>query len=375
MKILQLISGGEKGGSKTHVLSLVKELQKEQQITLACLMEGEFYRQALAMGLDARTLLQKKRYHLSPVWEIGRLFKQEGYQLLHCHGPRANFYGALVKKLYKIPTVTTIHSDYLQDFRHNLYKQRVYATFNKLALNTFDGYFAVSDTFQEMLLSRGFPREKITVIYNGLDFNAQLKPETREEFLKKFNLPIPAQAKLVGILARLHPLKGHEIFLAGASRILAAAPETHFIIGGDGDEKEKLLALRDKLGLRDKVHFLGQISDPPSFFQAIDINTLTSHTESFPYVLLEGALLKKPIVSSAVGGISRLVKDGETGFLFPAGNEVEFARQTLKLLDDENLRNTLGENLFQHARANFSLTRLAEIHLQSYEKYGRRGSN
>ncbi|MBS3982840.1 MAG: glycosyltransferase, partial [Dethiobacter sp.] len=76
-----------------------------------------------------------------------------------------------------------------------------------------------------------------------------------------------------------------------------------------------------------------------------------------------------------VGGISRLVKDGETGFLFPAGNEVEFARQTLKLLDDENLRNTLGENLFQHARANFSLTRLAEIHLQSYEKYGRRGSN
>jgi len=375
MKILQLISGGEKGGSKTHVLSLVKELQKQQQITLACLMEGEFYRQALAMGLDARTLLQKKRYHLSPVWEIGRLFKQEGYQLLHCHGPRANFYGALAKKLYNIPTVTTIHSDYLQDFRHNLYKQRVYTTFNTLALNTFDGYFAVSDTFKEMLLARGFPREKITVIYNGLDFNAQLKPETREEFLEKFNLPIPAQAKVVGILARLHPLKGHEIFLAGARRILAAAPKTHFIIGGDGEEKEKLLALRDKQGLKDRVHFTGRISDTPSFFGAIDINTLTSHTESFPYVLLEGALLKKPIVSSAVGGISRLVKDGETGFLFPAGDEAEFARQTLKLLDDENLRSTLGEKLFHHARANFSLARLAEIHLQSYAQYGRRGSN
>lgn len=375
MKILQLISGGEKGGSKTHVLSLVKELQKEQQITLACLMEGEFYRQAQEMGLDVRTLLQKKRYHLSPVREIGRLFKEEGYRLLHCHGPRANFYGALVKKIYKIPTVTTIHSDYLQDFRHNLYKQRVYATFNTLALKTFDGYFAVSDTFKEMLLSRGFPREKITVIYNGLDFNTQLKPETREKFLEKFSLPVPAQAKLVGILARLHPLKGHEIFLAGARRILATAPETHFIIGGDGEEKEKLLSLRDNLGLKDRVHFMGQISDTPSFFQAIDVNTLTSHTESFPYVLLEGARLKKPIVSSAVGGISRLVKDGETGFLFPAGDETEFARQTLKLLGDENLRSTLGEKLFHHARANFSLTRLAEIHLQSYAQYGRRGSS
>lgn len=371
MKILQLISGGEKGGSKTHVLSLVRELQKQQQVTLACLMEGELYRQALKMGLDARTLLQKKRYHLSPVWEIGRLLKQEGYQLLHCHGPRANFYGAIAKKFYKIPTVTTIHSDYQQDFRHSLYKQRVYATFNMLALNTFDGYFAVSDSFREMLISRGFPGEKITVIYNGLDFDAQPKTEAREEFLKKLGLSIPNQATLVGILARLHPLKGHEIFLAGARRILASAPETQFIIGGDGEEKEKLIALRDKLGLKDRVHFAGQISDTPSFFQAIDINTLTSHTESFPYVLLEGALLKKPAVSSAVGGISRLVKDGETGFLFPAGDEAEFASRTLKLLSDENLRKTLGEKLFWHARANFSLTRLAEIHLQSYEQYGR----
>ncbi len=375
MKILHLISGGEKGGSKTHVLSLVKELQKQLQITLACLMEGEFYRQAREMGLDARTLLQKKRYHLSPAWEIGRLFKEEGYQLLHCHGPRANFYGALAKKLYKMPTVTTIHSDYQLDFRHNLYKQRVYATFNALALNTFDGYFAVSDTFKEMLLSRGFPREKITVIYNGLDFNAQIKPVARQEFLEKFNLAIPAQAKLVGILARLHPLKGHEIFLAGARRILATASETHFIVGGEGEEKEKLFALRDKLGLKDRVHFTGQISDTPSFFQAIDINTLTSHTESFPYVLLEGALFKKPIVSSAVGGISQLVKDGETGFLFPAGDEAEFACQTLKLLDDDKLRSTLGEKLFHHARDNFSLARLAEIHIQSYEQYGRGGSS
>lgn len=375
MKILQLISGGEKGGSKTHVLSLVKELQKHRQITLACLMEGEFYQQAREMGLDVRTLLQKKRYQLSPVREIGRLFKDEGYHLLHCHGPRANFYGALVKKFYKIPTVTTIHSDYLQDFRHNFYKQQVYATFNALALNTFDGYFAVSETFKEMLLSRGFPREKITVIYNGLDFNRKLPAESKEEFLEKFRLPIPAQAKVVGILARLHPLKGHEIFLGGARRILADAPETQFIIAGHGEEKGKLLALRDRLGLRERVHFTGQISDVPSFFQAIDINVLTSYTESFPYVLLEGALFKKPIVSSAVGGISKLVKDGETGFLFPVGDEAEFARQTLKLLHDEDLCHTLGENLFQHARANFSLARLAEIHLQSYEQYGRRGSS
>lgn len=374
MKILHLISGGEKGGSKTHVLSLVKELQKHLDITIVCLMEGEFFLQGREMGLDIRTLVQKKRYQLGAVRELGRLFRDEGFDLLHCHGPRANFYGALIKKLYNIPAVTTVHSDYLRDFEHNYYKHRVYTTFNVLALQAFDGYFAVSGTFREMLLSRGFPSQKITVIYNGLDFSGTINPTPRNDFLHACGLSIPPQAKTVGLLARLHPIKGHDVFLAGARRILDKEADTHFIVGGDGEEKDRLLSLRDKLGLSEHVHFTGHITDTAGFYNAVDINTLTSYSESFPYVLLEGARLKKPAVSSDVGGIRQLLKHGETGFLFPAGDEAEFARHTLALLQDGSLRSTMGEKLYRHARDNYSLARLAEIHLRVYEQYGRRES-
>ncbi|HHX75578.1 MAG TPA: glycosyltransferase [Firmicutes bacterium] len=371
MKIMHLISGGETGGSKTHVLTLVQELQKQADVTLMCLMAGAFYAEGKAMGLDIRTLEQKKRYHLHAVRELGRLLTEEGYSLLHCHGPRANFIGALVKKFYRIPTLTTIHSDFLRDFEHNYYKNKVYTTLNTLALKTFDGYLAVSEDFKNMLVARGFPAEKITVIYNGIDFAAPVKTVTRAEFCRQYNLSLPGEAKVVGILARLHPIKGHEVFLQGARLIAEAEPATHFLLGGDGEERQKLTALRDKLGLTERVHFAGHVSEPPAFMQAIDINTLTSHSESFPYVLLEGALLRKPAVSSQVGGIAKLITHEKTGMLFPPGDAAAFAAHTLTLLRDSALAKKMGDKLYHHAKANYSLAGLADAHLQVYQHYGK----
>ncbi|NLM46547.1 MAG: glycosyltransferase [Firmicutes bacterium] len=371
MKVMHLISGGETGGSKTHVLSLVKELQKSTDVTLMCLMAGAFYREGQAMGLDIRTLRQEKRYQLHAVRELCRLLVQGGYTLLHCHGPRANFIGALVKKFYRIPTLTTIHSDFLRDFAHNFYKNKVYTTLNTWALKTFDGYLAVSEDFKEMLVARGFPAEKITVIYNGLDFAAPLKTVTRAEFCRKYNLSLPEKAKVVGMLARLHPIKGHEVFLEGARLIAEAVPGVHFLVGGDGAEREKLLALRDKLGLKDIVHFAGHVSEPLAFMQAIDINALTSYSESFPFVLLEGALLRKPTVSSEVGGIAKLITHEKTGMLFPPGDAAAFAAHTVTLLRDNALAKEMGEKLYHHAKANFSLAALADVHLQVYEQYAK----
>lgn len=371
MKVMHLISGGEMGGSKTHVLSLVQALQKKIDITLMCLMAGDFFNEGRKMGLNIGTLQQRKRYQLHTVFELGRLLRREGYTLLHCHGPRANFYGALIRKLYKIPALTTIHSDFLLDFQHNFYQHKVYTTLNTLALKTFDGYFAVSENFKEMLVSRGFPADKITVIYNGLDFDAPVKTVSRQEFLKKHGLNIPEEAKIVGILARLHPIKGLDIFLQGAKTVAEAELDTHFLIGGDGERRDRLLALRDKLGLKDRVHFAGHISDPLPFMQALDINTLTSYSESLPYVLLEGALLRKPSVSSDVGGIRKLIIDGETGLLFPAGDAAAFAGRLLTLLRNGELAKQLGENLYRHARENFSLAKLAAVHTEVYKKYGK----
>ncbi len=366
MRVFHLISGGETGGSRVHVLSLVQELQKQIEITLVCLMAEGFYQEALERGLPVKTIAQKKRYDLGVIKELRGMISGGNYELLHCHGARANFYGVFLKRLIKIPVVTTIHSDYKQDFIGSFYKKLVYTTLNTWALRSFDSFVAVSDNFKELLVSRGFPAEKIFVVYNGIDFGLSLKLASRQDFLQKFALSIPPEAKIVGIVARLHPIKGLDLFIRGAQHILKEEPETHFIIAGEGKEREKLEYCRESLKLQKKVHFIGHIKNTDEFINILDINTLTSHSESFPYVLLEGARLKKPTVSSDVGGIGRLIKEKETGLLFRSGDETDFATKVLELLRGRDLATRMGERLYQHSQKNFSLKRLAESHLHIY---------
>lgn len=367
LKVLHLISGGDTGGAKMHVLSLVKEMQKKIDVTLVCLMEGEFYRDGLAMGLDIRAIEQKQRYNLRVVRRLIHIIENEGVDILHCHGARANFIGAILKKFHQISMVTTIHSDYKLDFWGNFYKNLVYATLNAVALRSFDNFVAVSHNFKEMMVERRFPKDRIGVVYNGVDFETPLELRSRQEILADYGLEIPEEAKIIGIMGRLHPVKGHELFLEGAKQVIKQEPDTHFIAGGDGEEMDKLLALRDELGLQGRVHFIGRVYNPFEFFHAIDINTLTSYSESFPYVLLEGARLKKPTVSLAVGGIDRLIIDGKTGLLVKSRDPMEFALKLLQMLQDQELAHSLGEELYRHAQENYSLERMGQSQIEIYQ--------
>ncbi len=368
MKVLHLISGGDTGGAKTHVLSLAQELQKHITMKLICLLESDFYREGLQMGLNIAVLPQKGRYDLKVAGKLHKIIRQEGFQILHCHGARANFLAAVMRKFMRIPVLTTMHSDYRLDFQGNFYKNLIYTNLNAWALRSFDYFIAVSDNFKEMLVERGFSAEKIFVIYNGIDFEAKLNLPGKKEFLEKLGLDIPPRAKIVGIMGRLHPVKGHDLFLQGARLLLQEGVDAHFLIAGDGEEKEKLLNLRNKLQLQGKAHFTGYLEEPDQFTNILDVNTLTSHSESFPLVLLEGARLKKPTLSSDVGGISRLIKEEKTGLLFEAGNVDQYVSKLLRLLRDDKLAARLGESLYGHARENFSLKSMGSEHCRIYRQ-------
>ena len=368
IKALHLISGGDTGGAKTHVLSLLQELQKRIPVSIVCFMEGDFSREAREIGLDIRVIPQRRRYDLGVVRQLKEVIAREGFTVLHCHGARANFVAAVLRKKIDIPALTTMHSDYKLDFQGSFYKNMVYTTLNAWALRKFDYYVAVSDNFKEMLAGRGFPPARIFVTYNGIDFQVPVDNCDRETFFQQYGLEISPRAKLVGIMGRLHPVKDHELFIRGAKNVLQEHPGVHFLIAGDGEEKRRLISFRDSLGLQDRVHFLGFVDNPDAFISILDINTLTSRSESFPLVLLEGARQKKATLSSRVGGIRQLIQEGKTGMLFEAGNVQDFAEKLQQLLQQDDIAARLGENLYRHARENFSLERLGQEHLGIYRK-------
>lgn len=365
-KVLHLISGGDVGGAKTHVLTLVKELQKNLTVKIICFMEGPFAQEAREMGIDIMILQQQRRYDLKVIDTLIKIIKDEGFTIIHSHGARANFITRFIRSKLSIPCVTTIHSDFMLDFKGNLYKHIIYTNLNVFALKKFDYFIAVSENFKEMLIGRGFPENKIFTVYNGMDFNEDISYKSKEEFLNDRGLSRIKSKKLVGILARLHPVKGHEVFVKAAADILAYDRDIHFLITGNEGELPLLDDLIKQLGIRENVHFIGFIDAPYDFLNSIDINVLTSYSESFPYVLLEGARLKKPTISSAVGGIPMLIKDGKNGYLFKAGDSDELSKKLSMMLRDEAISNEMGRALYKDARDNFSLKRLAMNHIDIY---------
>ena len=366
MKILHMISGGDTGGAKTHVFSLMSVLPKLCDVKVVCFIKGQFFDELQDIDVKSELIEQKNRFDMSVLDRLCQIIEQDGTDIIHAHGARANFIASKLKKRVNIPVVTTVHSDYLLDF-DGFYKKLLYTSLNILSLKKLDYYIGVSTSFKDMLISRGFRPNSIFTVYNGMDYSKPVDFLSKQEFAKRIGIEYDENLTYIGLIGRHDYVKGHDIFLKGAAEVLKKRKDVRFIIAGDGDGRASLTELAKKLGISDKLIFAGFIKDIYSFINFIDINTLTSRCESFPYVLMEGARLSKPTVSSNVGGISDLIIHGKTGFLFENENYLEFADKLINLIDNKELRAALGDALFERATSNFSNTSLANTHIDIYK--------
>ncbi len=366
MRVLHLISGGDTGGAKTHVFALLDALKNMAEVKIVCLMPGPFYEEIRARGVDAAVLPQKNRLDLSVVGQLCDMIEGERFEIVHAHGARANFIARQLKKKVHIPVITTVHSDYRLDF-DGLYRKIVYTGLNVLALRKMDYYIAVSSSFRKMLISRGFAPGKIFTVYNGMDYTSSFSYDEKEAFAARVGIDYDPACTYIGLIGRHDYVKGHDIFVRAAGIAARKNPHLRFLIAGDGEGREALVQLAREEGLEDKLFFTGFIRDIYSFINFIDINTLSSRSESFPYVLLEGARMKKPTISAAVGGIPDLIADGETGCLFPAEDHAAFAEKMLELAENREKRMKFGEALYRRATENFSNESLARTHVNIYK--------
>lgn len=367
MKVLHLISGGDTGGAKTHIINLLCGLKDKVEVKLVCFIDGPFAEDLKKNGIDVEVIEQRSRFDFSVVNKLKDLIESENYEIVHSHGARANLISYFLKKKVKAKFITTVHSDYLLDFKDNFYKNIVFTNLNKFALKRFDNYIAVSDSFKEMLVSRGFDKDKIFTIYNGI-FLEDRAIKDKESYLKEKKNINYKDKFIVGILARLDKVKDHETFLRAAREVLDKDKSVIFLIAGDGQDKEHLLSLRKELGLEDNVYFLGNETHPYDFLNAIDINVLCSLSESFPYVIMEGGSLKKATIASKVGGIPKIILDGETGKLFEKQDYKALAAHILDLKNNDDERKKLGENLYSRIIDNFTHIKMAEKHVDIYKK-------
>lgn len=365
MKVVHIIGGGDVGGAKTHMLYLLRELSRHMEVKLISLRPGVFADDARALGIDVTVV--KSANIFSDIRKVKKIIKEGNYDIVHSHGAKANIFSLAACRKTDIPTVTTVHSDYRLDYMHSLPKRLTIGLINSIALRFIENHIGVSDNFRKMLIERKFNPLDIYVLYNGIDFSQSATHYSREKFLAKYGLDFKDDEVIVGIAARLYPVKNIETIVRAAHIVKARNRKVKFLIGGDGEDRKRLESLAAELDLLDTVFFLGWQDDPNELMSTIDISVLTSISESFAYSILEGARFKKATISTRVGGIPDLIENGTNGYLFEPGDVDHFARLILELAADENKRRKMGERLYKKACEKYSVESMGRTQIHIYE--------
>lgn len=365
MKILHLISGGDTGGAKTHIYTLLKGLEDYADVSMVCFTSGPFLDGAKALGIDARLVEQKNRFDMASLKKVVEMIETEKFDLVHCHGARANFNALYLRHRVSVPMVTTLHSDYLLDFKDNFIKDKVFTPLNRYALKRFPYYIAITEKFKQMLIDRGFPKEHIFVVYNGMDMKKEERHVDRDEFLGRYGLEKYSDRMLFATAARLDLVKDHRTLLAAIDRERDQLGGAHFLIAGEGADGAYLKQYIADHHLEDLVTFLGQVDDPFSLYYASDVNVLTSVSESFPYALLEGAKAKIPFIATDVGGIKEMA--GPYGMLFQPKDVESLGQWILYALNHPDEIKERGQNLYTYVNDHFGQEAMAKSHEEIYK--------
>jgi glycosyltransferase involved in cell wall biosynthesis len=295
------------------------------------------------------------------VARIARLLRRQDAAVVHTHRYRENTLGALACGLLprrRPRQVVTVHGlpEPYRGWRR--LKMGLYRALETAALRAGrPTLIAVSRQMQFALQDR-YPTCDTVYLPNGID-PARLKP-VRDPSLVRWDLKLSRRAPVIAMIGRLAPVKGADLFLWAAHRMLRARPELRFLVIGEGPERGALEALARELGLEGGVRFLGHRDDLPDLLQIVDVVLMPSRHEGMPLSLLEALALGKPVVAAAVGGIPEVLRDQEQGVLVPPENPLLLADAALALLAQPARARELGAQARQRVLRDFSHTRLAE---------------
>lgn len=366
MNVIHLISGGDSGGAKTHVHTLLQGLNRSIRADLICFSDGPFARQARDLGIPTQVV--EGQNPLAVLKRLKEQIRTGGYDIIHCHGARGNLMGALLARSCGLPVVTTVHSDPKLDYLGRPAAQMTFGVLNQWALRRIPYHIGVSSALTKRLLAEGITGRRLFTIYNGVAFDHPYVHTDRVSYLRSLGVQAEEDSVVIGIAARLNPVKDISTLIRGFAAAYAQCPRLRLVIAGDGEERDKLTALTRELGVEKQVTFAGWIEGGMDrFYAALDINTLTSLSEGSPYALPEGARYCLATVATQVGGIPDVIEHGETGYLFTPGDWETLGQYFARLGSDDELRRAMGLALYQKASREFSLDRTVTTQLEIYQ--------
>ena len=362
MRILQVSSARTFGGGERHVADLCRGLaERGHDVFVALRPTNEWqHRLSFLPPENIAHISIRNSFGIISSLRIADFVRQNGIEIVHAHVAR-DYIPASIACL-------AAQSAKFVLTRHVMFPLK---PFNRFALQNIATAIGVSGPVGAGL-RRVFPREKVTVIPNGLDVNS-IAADEREKMRRDFRdfHAIPHDVPLVGTLGELKELKGQRDFVLSAAEVVKEFPEVHFVVVGkdnsaDRGFRRELRRLVGVLGMKDRFLWLDWIDDTDSFFSAIDIFVSPSHSESFGLAILEAMAHGKPIVATATDGARELF--GRKAELVEIGDPVALAKSIGEFLADESSCANCGEQNRKIAGEKFSLKRMIDETEELYRR-------
>ncbi len=371
MRIAHVIKVTRISGAERHLLFLLDGLrQRGLDARLIILVERdepmrEMMEAAKARGIPVQSMPIGRDYDLPLLWRLRRALRHIKPEIVHTHLIHADLYGCVSAKLAGVGAV--VSSRHLDDaFRYRARWRRV----NRRLWRMIDAGIAISAAMKQFALTiEAAPAPKVSVVLYGMEFKWLSDEDIDAARLRlRAELKMAADAQLLGMACRLVEQKGIPYALEAMRRIRSDFPRAHLVIAGDGEQASELRRLASRLGIADRVHWLGWRADAADLMAALDVFLLPSLREGFGLVLLEAMSRRLPIVASHVGAIPEIVIDGETGILVEPRNVDELAKAMTRLLNDRALRKYMGLLGAARLEEHFSVERMVDGTVAVYEQ-------
>lgn len=352
LKVAIFISGGEKGGSRYQVLKIAEGLKEKAEFIFFTFFDGMLTKKIRESGFKNYLFKEKLPFN-----SIKSIIKREKIDIIHTYGFRGNFYGRIISKNLKIPSITT-YTGFMKDDYNNKIKGFIFEKIDDLTLNIPKVVIVSSKAILNYVNNRGFKNE-IKLIPLGIDIE--------DDFYNRGDFELKRDDFVIGSVMRFEKVKNPLFLIDIFYEVQKREKNSKLVLVGDGSLKSDIERKIKEYDIEDKVKLLGFRDDVRKIYKIFDLFVLTSLKEGFSISTLEAMSASLPVVVSDSGGVREMVEDGLNGFIIENFNKEEFVDKIL-FFKNKDLKKVFGDRNRKKVLENFSTKKMCDETLKVYEE-------
>jgi glycosyltransferase involved in cell wall biosynthesis len=342
VKICYLINGLSSGGAEMMLYRLLDGLDREKydpQVVILLNLDGPLRKRIEALGVSVNSAGFKSKFDFPALWKLFKIIKTTQPEILHTQLFASDIIGRIMGKYLKVPVIiTSIRNSSYGGF----WRDKMIQWTEKFTDRT---TIVSREAALQFSKRKVIPKDKLIVIYNGLDVDRYYHQTNRED--KKYNrlsTGLPVNGLLLLCVGSLTRQKGYPDLLKAFEMLFPLDCNLSLVVVGSGPMEGHIKQIIADRKLLDRVFLLGQCDNVPEIMAAADIFVLASLWEGLPGVVMEAMASQLPVVATAVGGTPELVVEDETAYLVEPGQPEQLASALRKMIAlPEGKRNSMGK--------------------------------